>query len=376
MLFTRHLLAQSRRSWLSHSAPRAGPAWLQPVWTLLWCAVIAVGFTIVGFVLFASGEGAWRNWRGWLEWYGRNFIITACIGFTIRALFDLGWRVFGVARVQAFGTLQRIAFFCGVPLLGTLLAWPVGMALAGYDIVGLIARQEPNNMAASILLALLISFLFYLFFAMKNGQIAAERRATEARLKLLQGQIEPHFLFNTLANVASLMEHDTPRARLMLETFVDYLRASLGSLRVAGHTLGDELTLVEAYLRIIQIRMDTRLAYRIDVQDALRAFALPALTLQPLVENAVQHGLEPKIEGGTVTVTARLENRQLVLTVTDDGLGLATAPTRPQRGGGSGTALANIRERLSEAHGSAAALTVTARTAGGVRAMLTLPSTA
>ena len=171
------------------------------------------------------------------------------------------------------------------------------------------------------------------------------------------------------------MEHDTPRARLMLQTFVDYLRASLGSLRVAEHTLGDELTLVEAYLRILQIRMDTRLAYHIDVPETLRAFPLPALTLQPLVENAVQHGLEPKIEGGTVTVAARLENGQLVLTVTDDGLGLATAPTRSQRAG-SGTALANIRERLSEAHGSAAALSVTSGAAGGVRAMLTLPTTA
>ena len=310
-----------------------------------------------------------------LEWYGRTLIITCCIGFTIRALFELGWRGSGVARVKAFGLPQRVAFFCGVPLLGTLLAWPVGMWLAGYDIVGMVARQEPNNMAASILLALLISFLFYLFFAMKTGQIDAERRATEARLKLLQGQIEPHFLFNTLANVASLMEHDTPRARLMLETFVDYLRASLGSLRVAGHTLGDELVLVEAYLRILQIRMDTRLAYRIDVPEALRALPLPALTLQPLVENAVQHGLEPKIEGGTVTVTARLEHRQLVLTVADDGLGLGTAAARPHHAG-SGTALANIRERLSEAHGSAAALTIASRAGGGVRAMLTLPTTA
>ena len=374
-MFTRHLLAQSWRSWLSRSAPRAGPGWLQHVWTLLWCAAIAVGFTVVGFVLFAHGEGAWRNWRGWAEWYGRNLIISCCIGFTIRALFELGWRVFGLARVEAFGLLQRVAFYCGLPMLGALLAWPVGMWLAGYDIVGMVARQDPNNMAASILLALLISFLFYLFFAMKNRQIDAERRATEARLKLLQGQIEPHFLFNTLANVASLMENDTPRARLMLETFVDYLRASLGSLRVAGHTLGDELVLVEAYLRIPQIRMDTRLAYRIDVPEALRVLPLPALTLQPLVENAVQHGLEPKIEGGTVTVTARLENRQLVLTVTDDGLGLATPAARPHQAG-SGTALANIRERLAEAHGSAAALTVASAPAGGVRAILTLPATA
>ena len=373
-MLSREILAQSWRSWLSHSAPRAGPAWLQPVWTLLWCAVIAVGFTVVGFVLFASGEGAWRNWRGWIEWYGRNFIVTCCIGFTIRALFELGWRGFGAARVKAFGLLQRIVFFCGLPLLGTLLAWPVGMWLAGFDVVGMLSRQKPHNMAASILLALLISFLFYLFFAIKNRQIEAERCATEAHLKLLQGQIEPHFLFNTLANVASLMEHDTPRARLMLETFVDYLRASLGSLRVAEHTLGDELLLVDAYLRIIQIRMDTRLAYHIDVPDTLRALPLPALTLQPLVENAIQHGLEPKIEGGTVTVTARLDGPRLVLTVTDDGLGLATLPARQRNG--SGTALANIRERLSEAHGSAAGLTITGGARSGTCATLTVPRTA
>ena len=373
-MFTRHLLAQSWKAWLSRSAPRAGPGWLQHVWTLLWCAAVAAGFTIIGFVLFAGGEGAWRNWRGWAEWYGRYLVVTLCIGFTIRFLFELGWRTFGVARVKAFGPWQRLVFFSGAPLLGTLLAWPVGMSIAGFDVPGMFSGMDGNSAAGSVLLAVLISFMFHLYFSMKNRQIEAERRATEARLKLLQGQIEPHFLFNTLANVASLMEHDTPRARLMLETFVDYLRASLGSLRVAEHTLGDELALVEAYLKIIQIRMDTRLAYSIDVPDALRALALPALTLQPLVENAVLHGLEPKIEGGTVSVTARLEGRRLVLSVTDDGLGLGTTPAH-QRRGGSGTALANIRERLSEAHGSAAALTVTAGTSGGVRAMLTLPAT-
>jgi two-component sensor histidine kinase len=373
-MITRHLLAQSWKAWLSRSAPRAGPPWLQHVWTLLWCAAVAAGFTIIGFVLFAGGEGAWRNWRGWLEWYGRYFVVTLCIGFTIRFLFELGWRIFGVARIKAFGPWQRLAFFSGVPVLGTLLAWPVGMSIAGFDVPALFSGMDSNSAAGSFLLAVLISYGFHLYFSLKNRQIEAERRATEARLKLLQGQIEPHFLFNTLANVASLMEHDTPRARLMLETFVDYLRASLGSLRVAEYTLGDELALVESYLRIIQIRMDTRLAYKIDVPDALRSLALPALTLQPLVENAVLHGLEPKIEGGTVTVTARLEGRQLVLGVTDDGLGLPTTPAH-QRRSGSGTALANIRERLSEVHGSAATLTVTGGSGGGVRAMLSLPAT-
>jgi two-component sensor histidine kinase len=371
-MFTRHLLAQSWKAWLSRSAPRAGPRWLQPVWTLVWSALIAVGFTIIGFVLFAGGEGAWRNWRGWVEWYGRNLIVTTCIAFTIRFLFDLGWRVLGMRRVKAFGMLQRLLFFGGLPVLGTMLAWPVGMWLSGYDLPGLLSRQGPNDLAASILLTVFISLIFYQFFAMKNRQLEAERRATVARLKLLQGQIEPHFLFNTLANVASLMEHDTPRARLMLETFVDYLRSSLGSLRVAEHTLGDELALVEAYLRIIQIRMDTRLAYQIDVPDALRALPLPALTLQPLVENAIQHGLEPKIEGGTVRVAAQLEGQRLVLSVTDDGLGLFTQRTQPR---GSGTALANIRERLSEMHGSAATLSVAGGTGGGVCSMLSLPVT-
>jgi two-component sensor histidine kinase len=373
-MFTRHLLAQSWKAWLSRSAPRAGPTWLQHVWTLIWCAAVAVGFTIIGFVLYGGGEGAWRNWRGWIEWYGRYFVVTVCIGFTIRFVFDLGWRVFGVARVKAFRPWQRLVFFSGAPLLGTLLAWPVGMSIAGFDVLDMFSGLDGNSAAGSALLAVLISFVFHLYFSMKNRQIDAERRATEARLKLLQGQIEPHFLFNTLANVASLMGHDSARARLMLETFVDYLRSSLGSLRVAEHTLGDELTLVEAYLRILQIRMDTRLAYHIDVPEALRALPLPALTLQPLVENAIQHGLEPKIEGGSVTVAARLEGRRLVLTVTDDGLGLAASPAL--RRAGSGTALANIRERLAEAHGSAADLALTPGTRGGVCATLSLPNAA
>ena len=374
-MFTRHLLAQSWRSWLSHIAPRVGPAWLQHMWTFLWCAALAVVFTIIGFAASAGGEAAWREASYWARRYGEYLIVTCCIGYTIRLLFGLGRRWLGAARIRAFGPLHRVAFYAGIPILAMLIAWPVGMWLAGYDGLGMFLRQDPGSMTGSLLSALLISFLFYMFFAMKNRQIAAERRATEARLKLLQGQIEPHFLFNTLANVASLMEHDTPRARLMLETFVDYLRASLGSLRVDEHTLGDELVLIDAYLRIIQIRMDTRLAYRIDVPDALRALPLPALTLQPLVENAVQHGLEPKIEGGTVSVTAHLDGPRLVLTVTDDGLGLAITPPQQHRGG-SGTALANIRERLSEAHGSAASLSITSGTNGGVRAMLTLPTTA
>ena len=184
--------------------------------------------------------------------------------------------------------------------------------------------------------------------------------------------MEPHFLFNTLANVVSLIDADTPRAKAMLESFTDYLRASLGSLRKVEHTLGDELALVEAYLRIVQIRMDDRLSYRIDVPDALRSLTLPSLSLQPLVENAVVHGLEPTIAGGSVVIEARVaEGGTLNLTVTDDGRGFDT-DERSTRG--SGTALANIRERLAQRYGERGTLTIAQNPPNGVRAALQLPA--
>ncbi|HKX42713.1 MAG TPA: histidine kinase, partial [Burkholderiaceae bacterium] len=210
----------------------------------------------------------------------------------------------------------------------------------------------------------------------RGRQLRLERQALEAQLKLLQGQIEPHFLFNTLANVVGLMETDTPRAKLMLESFVDYLRSSLGGMRRADHTLGDELALIDAYLRVIRIRMDERLHYTIDVPEALHGCALPALTLQPLVENAVVHGLEPKIAGGSIRIVGRMGEsrgaRRLTLAVHDDGLGLP-ANAAQAASAGSGTALANIRERLQQRHGDAASLRVEALATSGVCATLTLP---
>ncbi len=232
---------------------------------------------------------------------------------------------------------------------------------------------RPGVLGTSIVIALLLTALFQQFFRTKARQIAAENLATEAQLRLLQAQIEPHFLFNTLANVVSLMEVDAPRAKSMLEAFVDYLRASLSGLGQGRHTLGDEIDLIDAYMRIIKIRMEDRLDYAIEVPAALRAVALPALTLQPLVENAIVHGLEPQIAGGRVRVGARSDGRSLVITVDDDGAGLG-ARRRPGRGGpGSGTALANIRRRLEQTYGSSASLDIRAAEPRGVCARLSLP---
>ena len=129
-------------------------------------------------------------------------------------------------------------------------------------------------------------------------------RANEAQLRLLQGQMEPHFLFNTLANVISLIDADAPRAKHMLEALTDYLRASLGGLRHDDSTLAAELDLARRYLELMQTRMGDRLRFEIDVDEALGRAALMPLVLQPLIENAVKHGLEPQVDGGTVRVTA------------------------------------------------------------------------
>jgi sensor histidine kinase YesM len=224
----------------------------------------------------------------------------------------------------------------------------------------------------SLLVSVLATLLFHLYFSARAREISAQARATEAQLRLLQAQIEPHFLFNTLANVVSLIDHDAPRAKQMLEAFTDYLRASLGRLRDDDSTLGHELDMAEAYLKLLQTRMDDRLHYRIDADAALRDMTLPPLVLQPLVENAIHHGLEPKIDGGNVQIVARREGNRLSVSVDDDGLGLDAA-ARTSRRGSNGLALANLRERLAARYGDDGSLALAPRATGGTSATLTIP---
>jgi len=371
---SRQLLSASRRSWVNNGLHKpVGPAWLQWLWTLLFCMALAAVFTALGFFVsvFARGEGAWRNASGWATWYGRNLIVCLTVGSLTHLLFDLSRRLLDPARVQAWQPWQRSVFFSGVPLLGIAIGWPLGMLLAGHDVAGWAGSREGYSLiVGSVLLSLLMIFLMHHFFAAKSRQIEAEKRATEAQLRLLQGQIEPHFLFNTLANVLSLMDHDPPKARQMLESFTDHLRSSLATLRRDNTTLGDELDLVQTYLVLLKTRMDDRLQFSIDSPAALRSAKLPPLLLQPLVENAIHHGLEPKVDGGRLHVSARAEDRTLVLEVADDGLGLAPGPRRRRRG--NGMALENLRERLAAQYGGDASLTLT-DTAPGTCATLRLP---
>ncbi len=370
----RALLRASRRSWFDSSTPRVGPNWLQWMWTVLFCFALAGPFTVLGFMTYASeAQGAWRNWVGWVEWYGRNLVVCLTIGLTIHLAFDLiGHAIGGLHRMHQRPKWQRTLFFSGVPLVCTAVAWPIGAWLAGAPVLRWTASSRGQNLiVGSILLALLLTFLFHQYFAMKGGQIEAEKRAAEAQLRLLQGQIEPHFLFNTLAVVISLIEHEPAKARQMLHDFTEYLRSSLGLLRTGEGPLAQELDLAEHYLRLLGSRMEDRLRWQIDADEAARRVPVPPLLLQPLVENAIHHGLEPQVEGGCVQVSARIEGRQLVLQVQDDGRGL-DAPPRPGVRRGGGVALANIRSRLQSRYGGAARFELEPANPG-TRAVIRLP---
>jgi sensor histidine kinase YesM len=194
----------------------------------------------------------------------------------------------------------------------------------------------------------------------------AARRLVEAELKLLQAQIEPHFLFNTLSNVVGLVDRDPPRAKRMLLNLTSYLRGSLGRTRAGATTLGEELDLVRAYLEIQAVRMGDRLSFVLSCPDELRTVPLPPLLVQPLVENALRHGLEPRPAGGRLWVSAAREGGGLALEVRDDGPGLD--PHLP-----AGVGLTNVRERVRAVSGGRGALTLRPVAAGGLSARITLP---
>jgi len=376
---TQAMLRASWRHWWDRSAPRAGPAWLQLLWTALFSAGLAVIFTIIGFALYAQGDGAWHNLAGWAYWYGRNLIVSMTIGYCIQALHALVFVYIGAPRIQAMPAWRRGLLFAAVPMTGVLMGWPLGFQLAGGDFA-IFARMNANSIAASVLLSIVVSWAFHVYWTLRTREMRAQMRAAESQLRLLQAQMEPHFLFNTLANVISLIEIDAPRARRTLEAFTDYLRASLGSLRGDVGTLAGELELAERYLSLMQARMEERLRFTIDCDPALRQASLPPLLLQPLVENAVQHGLEPQVDGGQVHISARLQparpgqDARIELTVDDDGRDWSGHAPPPRRSGrsGNGVALENLRARLLARYGQAAALTLEPRSPG-TRARLVVP---
>ena len=205
-----------------------------------------------------------------------------------------------------------------------------------------------------------------LSFELERTQL--ERQALDARLSLLQAQVAPHFLFNTLANVQALVDAGSPRASELLGSLIAYLRAAVPRLNDAATTLGEETRLVQAYLELMHMRMPDRLQFAMHVDEAARAVRCPPMTLLTLVENAVRHGVDPSEEGGRIEIHVQRRDGRCMVRVSDTGGGLR--PTTD----GQGTGLTTLRERLQLAFGGDAHVRLSALTPHGVCAELEFPA--
>lgn len=327
---------------------------------------------VVFNTVIALGITAFMQQNLWI-----NLVYSQCIGLSIWALIDFG-QYWLVSDLQ----LQWRRLFLIAPI-GAALGYLLGTAAAqrffpGHDFHHW--SSHPNQALGFLLISLVAGGISTYFF-MSREQLAlaradmartqreaeaAQRQAAQAQLTLLQSQLEPHMLFNTLANLRALISLDPERAQTMLDHMVAYLRATLGASRATLHPLQTEFDRLGDYLELIKVRMGPRLHYTLTLPDELASLNVPPLLLQPLVENAIKHGLEPKVAGGSVLVSARQQGSQITLEVQDTGVGLAAGAVATE-----GFGLAQLRERLQTVYGPTATMNLVADSAGGTRAIVT-----
>lgn len=351
---------------------------------LLFTAIICTVVTAV-ITLFGFGLGHRISWRGIYE----ISVFTIVIGYLQHGAYRL---VITAARNHA-----RLAPALMHPLmLGLVL--PVGAIYLGYVLAysllaGALWFNVSDNWRGFVFASCISVAIGWAVWegveASRRREVDRRRRAeleaaveradkerATAELKTLRAQVEPHFLYNTLSNVVSLIEREPRTAKHMTERLIGYLRHTLDASRREHATVGDELAIIADYLEILRLRMGERLTYRIEADDATRALPLSPMLLQPLVENAIKHGLEPKIEGGCVTVTARPraeadQPHTLEIVIEDTGLGFGASPETA----GAGSGLANVRARLQALYGDAAKLSIE-QPAVGTRLSLRIPCVA
>ena len=302
-----------------------------------------------------------------------DLLVTAlCVGYTSMLLYTVASNL-RTSRVPR-EVLQLLAIVAG-SVLGTIFAGIV----KGRDIPSMFSERLAG---VAISMGLGLGFgcvvVATVILREKHARDAAriaraeaerhqlEKNVLEARLQLMQAQVEPHFLFNTLANVRRLHGTDPTAARNMLEHLTRYLKAALPQMRDGRSTLGRDAEIAMAYLRIQQVRMGRRLVVAIDIPAELHELPVPAMMLLTLAENAIKHGVGPALHGGTVRLGAHAEGDRLTLTVADSGVGLAP-------GSGTGIGLANIRARLAAQFGRAAQLALQNNELGGLTATIALP---
>ena len=315
-----------------------------------------------------------------------TLVHTLCIGIPIQALIEGG----------RYGMSYRLRQRCPDDL-GAQHNWPGWHVMAPLVVVASLSAYFPGHalgdlilgihrppgsifyhpraikliLALVLLIAVSLVYFLYLrgYVVMFDARIqAANRSAAENQLKLLQSQLEPHMLFNTLANLRVLIGLDPPQAQLMLDHLSAFLRAMLEASRTGSHSLEAEFARIADYLELMQIRMGPRLHSQLDLPAELAGLPVPPLLLQPLVENAIKHGLEPHMSGGRIEIGARREGAVLVLCVRDTGAGLGNAV-----GDGTRFGLQHVSERLAALYGKAASFELSAAADGATLAIVRLP---
>jgi signal transduction histidine kinase len=341
------------------------------VYTFIFNTLIGLVFAALGLLFSDSVE------------IGRQLLVTfvfaQCIGYTVWAMM----LAFGALVSAAFrvSTAGRWLCYTVVPVVGVFVGYWIATTVLDlrasrvemFTLRGIAAISAIAILIAGILIAIFVprerAARAQALAAREEARAnAAEKEATLARMQLLEAQLEPHFLYNTLAHVMSLIDADPPLAKRMLHRLIELLRATAASTQESV-TLGREADLVRAYLDLIAMRMGPRLAWSVDVPPDLAAVGVPPMLLQPVVENAIKHGLEPKMEGGRVDVRAWRDGAKLVLTVTDTGLGVAST----RRADSTGLGLANLRARLAGTFGAGAALRLADHAPSGTEATITIP---
>ena len=314
--------------------------------------------------------------------YEVPLVYSLCIGVSTWAFIDLGRFVVGInpqtgwPRAWRGAALVAVGMVCGY-LIGTSLGehW---FGWSSWDVKA--AGEQRAAWLISLVAGVVISSYFYLqgkSEALQTRVRQVQAEASEAQLRLLLTQLEPHMLFNTLANLRVLVGLDPDRAQQMLDHLIAYLRATLSASQAIEHPLQVEFDRLADYLELMAVRMGSRLSFKLELPPDLRQACIPPLLLQPLVENSIRHGLEPQVAGGSITVSARQEggaqHPSLVITVADTGVGLQGLKSDQPQDRGRGFGLTQIRERLRTLYGQAGKLTLCSAEPVGTLATVQLP---
>ncbi|MDM0104118.1 histidine kinase [Variovorax sp. J22R24] len=325
--------------------------------------------SLIATALAISGRGAW----------GAQFVYSLSIGMISWLVIDVGRLMLSPdpRKLWPNGIKGVLLVLVGITA-GFLGGNAIGDAWTGAPLLEF-WTFAPHKFASTLVITgvagIAICYFYYSRGKSKylEGEIAlAQRDAADARLKLLETQLEPHMLFNTLANLRVLITTDPQRAVAMLDRLNSYLRVTLGGSRALAHPLAAEFDRLGDYLELMSVRMGDRLRYTLDLPENLRDVLVPPLMLQPLVENSIRHGLEPQVEGGEITVRARRDGGLLVIEVSDTGVGIGNAPA-PAEADPGGFGVAQVRERLTTVYGAQSSMTMSPLATGGTCAKITFP---